>query len=88
MFTCVFKPLDMCLKAAYVLFIYKGLICVFFPQQKAFLTSALVIGALFFLCSLVLFLGVKEQQGESFRGGPIFKYTINKNILFFTWLKC
>ncbi|KAM7411429.1 hypothetical protein PAMA_021428 [Pampus argenteus] len=30
--------------------------------QKAFLTSSLVIGALFFLCSLVLFLGVKEQQ--------------------------
>ncbi|XP_047459242.1 sodium-dependent lysophosphatidylcholine symporter 1-B-like [Mugil cephalus] len=30
--------------------------------QKAFLTSALVIGALFFLCSLVLFLGVKEQR--------------------------
>uniref|UniRef100_A0A3B4VMR8 Major facilitator superfamily domain containing 2a-like 2 n=1 Tax=Seriola dumerili TaxID=41447 RepID=A0A3B4VMR8_SERDU len=33
--------------------------------QKAFLTSSLVMGALFFLCSLVLFLGVKEQQGES-----------------------
>ncbi|XP_040921956.1 sodium-dependent lysophosphatidylcholine symporter 1 [Toxotes jaculatrix] len=31
--------------------------------QKAFLTSALVMGALFFLCSLVLFLGVKEQRG-------------------------
>ncbi|XP_071333181.1 sodium-dependent lysophosphatidylcholine symporter 1-B-like [Trachinotus anak] len=30
--------------------------------QKAFLTSSLVIGAMFFLCSLVLFLGVKEQQ--------------------------
>ncbi|XP_038577745.1 sodium-dependent lysophosphatidylcholine symporter 1 [Micropterus salmoides] len=30
--------------------------------QKAFLTSALVMGALFFLCSLVLFLGVKEQK--------------------------
>ncbi|KAG7520471.1 hypothetical protein JOB18_030043 [Solea senegalensis] len=30
--------------------------------QKAFLTSGLVVGALFFLCSLVLFLGVKEQQ--------------------------
>ncbi|XP_042265402.1 sodium-dependent lysophosphatidylcholine symporter 1-B-like [Thunnus maccoyii] len=30
--------------------------------QTAFLTSALVIGALFFLCSLVLFLGVKEQR--------------------------
>ncbi|XP_059189048.1 sodium-dependent lysophosphatidylcholine symporter 1-B-like [Centropristis striata] len=30
--------------------------------QKAFLTSALVMGGLFFLCSLVLFLGVKEQQ--------------------------
>ncbi|KAM9350496.1 sodium-dependent lysophosphatidylcholine symporter 1-B-like [Symphorus nematophorus] len=29
--------------------------------QKAFLTSALVMGALFFLCSLVLFLGVTEQ---------------------------
>nr|XP_061839407.1 sodium-dependent lysophosphatidylcholine symporter 1-like [Nerophis lumbriciformis] len=35
------------------------------PQatQKAFLTSAMVIGGLFFICSLVLFLGVKEQQG-------------------------
>uniref|UniRef100_A0A8C4I6Y4 Major facilitator superfamily domain containing 2a-like 2 n=1 Tax=Dicentrarchus labrax TaxID=13489 RepID=A0A8C4I6Y4_DICLA len=30
--------------------------------QNAFLTSALVMGALFFLCSLVLFLGVQEQQ--------------------------
>ncbi|CAL8367241.1 unnamed protein product [Lota lota] len=30
--------------------------------RKAFLTSALVIGALFFICSLVLFLGVREQQ--------------------------
>ncbi|XP_026188951.1 sodium-dependent lysophosphatidylcholine symporter 1-B-like [Mastacembelus armatus] len=30
--------------------------------QKAFITSALVMGALFFLCSLVLFLGVKEQH--------------------------
>ncbi|XP_062283118.1 sodium-dependent lysophosphatidylcholine symporter 1-B-like [Scomber scombrus] len=30
--------------------------------QRAFLTSALVLGALFFLCSLVLFLGVKEQR--------------------------
>ncbi|XP_071756282.2 sodium-dependent lysophosphatidylcholine symporter 1-B-like [Centroberyx gerrardi] len=30
--------------------------------RKAFLTSALVMAALFFLCSLVLFLGVKEQQ--------------------------
>uniref|UniRef100_A0A3Q0RX39 Major facilitator superfamily domain containing 2a-like 2 n=1 Tax=Amphilophus citrinellus TaxID=61819 RepID=A0A3Q0RX39_AMPCI len=35
--------------------------------QKAFLTSALVLGALFFLCSLVLFLGVEEHQGESHR---------------------
>uniref|UniRef100_A0A3Q1EFJ5 Major facilitator superfamily domain containing 2a-like 2 n=1 Tax=Acanthochromis polyacanthus TaxID=80966 RepID=A0A3Q1EFJ5_9TELE len=31
-------------------------------SEKAFLTSALVMGALFFLCSLVLFLGVKEQR--------------------------
>uniref|UniRef100_A0AAQ6IK25 Major facilitator superfamily domain containing 2B n=1 Tax=Anabas testudineus TaxID=64144 RepID=A0AAQ6IK25_ANATE len=31
-------------------------------SQRAFLTSALVMGALFFLSSLVLFLGVKEQQ--------------------------
>ncbi|XP_028437886.1 sodium-dependent lysophosphatidylcholine symporter 1-B-like [Perca flavescens] len=30
--------------------------------KNAFLTSALVMGALFFLCSLVLFLGVKEQR--------------------------
>ncbi|XP_070695875.1 sodium-dependent lysophosphatidylcholine symporter 1-B-like [Pempheris klunzingeri] len=30
--------------------------------QKAFLTSALVMAALFFLCSLVLLLGVKEQR--------------------------
>ncbi|XP_041860160.1 sodium-dependent lysophosphatidylcholine symporter 1 [Melanotaenia boesemani] len=30
--------------------------------QKAFLTSALVMAALFFLCSLVLFFGVREQQ--------------------------
>uniref|UniRef100_A0A8C8CVG7 Uncharacterized protein n=1 Tax=Oncorhynchus tshawytscha TaxID=74940 RepID=A0A8C8CVG7_ONCTS len=31
-------------------------------QATAFLTSALVIGGLFFLCCTVLFLGVKEQQ--------------------------
>ncbi|KAK0133947.1 Sodium-dependent lysophosphatidylcholine symporter 1-B [Merluccius polli] len=31
--------------------------------RKAFLTSALVMAAVFFLCSLVLFLGVREQQG-------------------------
>uniref|UniRef100_A0A672ZH12 Zgc:171501 n=1 Tax=Sphaeramia orbicularis TaxID=375764 RepID=A0A672ZH12_9TELE len=37
-------------------------LCVFYPQQKAFLTSALVMGALFFLCSLIIFLGVKEQR--------------------------
>ncbi|XP_070824953.1 sodium-dependent lysophosphatidylcholine symporter 1-B-like [Chaetodon trifascialis] len=30
--------------------------------QKAFLTSALVMGAMFFLCGLVLFLGVTEQR--------------------------
>ncbi|XP_041654977.1 sodium-dependent lysophosphatidylcholine symporter 1 [Cheilinus undulatus] len=30
--------------------------------EKAFLTSALVMGALFFLSSMVLFLGVKEQR--------------------------
>uniref|UniRef100_A0A3Q3X4C7 Uncharacterized protein n=1 Tax=Mola mola TaxID=94237 RepID=A0A3Q3X4C7_MOLML len=31
-------------------------------SKKAFLTSALVVGSLFFLCSLVLFLGVTEQR--------------------------
>uniref|UniRef100_A0A8D3AQT5 Major facilitator superfamily domain containing 2a-like 2 n=1 Tax=Scophthalmus maximus TaxID=52904 RepID=A0A8D3AQT5_SCOMX len=30
--------------------------------RKAFQTSALVLGSLFFLCSLVVFFGVKEQQ--------------------------
>ncbi|KAM9785944.1 sodium-dependent lysophosphatidylcholine symporter 1-B-like [Neosynchiropus ocellatus] len=30
--------------------------------QKAFLTSALVIGGVFFICSLVLFLGVREHR--------------------------
>ncbi|XP_024149255.1 sodium-dependent lysophosphatidylcholine symporter 1 [Oryzias melastigma] len=30
--------------------------------QKAFLTSAVVMGAVFLLCSLVLFFGVKEQR--------------------------
>ncbi|XP_066500417.1 sodium-dependent lysophosphatidylcholine symporter 1-B-like [Hoplias malabaricus] len=30
--------------------------------REAFLTSALVLGALFFICSMVLFLGVKEQR--------------------------
>ena len=37
----------------------------FLPQRKAFLTSGLVVGALFFSCSLVLLFGVKEQPGES-----------------------
>uniref|UniRef100_A0A665TJV1 Zgc:171501 n=1 Tax=Echeneis naucrates TaxID=173247 RepID=A0A665TJV1_ECHNA len=50
LFMCVCVSLGLCL-------------CVIScPQQKAFLTSALVMGALFFLCSLALFLGVKEQQ--------------------------
>ncbi|XP_056130827.1 sodium-dependent lysophosphatidylcholine symporter 1-like, partial [Lampris incognitus] len=31
-------------------------------QRKAFLTSALVMAALFFLCTVLLFLGVKEQR--------------------------
>nr|XP_057906973.1 sodium-dependent lysophosphatidylcholine symporter 1-B-like isoform X3 [Doryrhamphus excisus] len=31
--------------------------------QKAFLISSMVIGGLFFISSIVLFLGVKEQQG-------------------------
>ncbi|XP_040007642.1 sodium-dependent lysophosphatidylcholine symporter 1 [Xiphias gladius] len=39
--------------------------------QKAFLTSALVMGALFFLCSLVLFLGVKEQQAPLCSGDKV-----------------
>ncbi|XP_074537910.1 sodium-dependent lysophosphatidylcholine symporter 1-B-like [Halichoeres trimaculatus] len=32
--------------------------------EKAFLTSALIMGALFYLSSLVLFLGVKEQRAH------------------------
>lgn len=52
--------------------------CAFCPQQKAFLTSAMVMGALFFLCSLILFLGVKEKQGESFRDSQC-SNTINKS---------
>lgn len=41
-----------------------------FPSQRgAFLTSAVAVGAVFFLCSLVLFLGVKEQKGEVPPGG-------------------
>ncbi|XP_054644241.1 sodium-dependent lysophosphatidylcholine symporter 1-B-like isoform X2 [Dunckerocampus dactyliophorus] len=32
--------------------------------QKAFLISSMVIGGLFFISSIVLFLGVKEQQGS------------------------
>ncbi|XP_053705701.1 sodium-dependent lysophosphatidylcholine symporter 1-B-like [Synchiropus splendidus] len=33
--------------------------------QKAFLTSALVIGGVFFFCSLVLFLGVREHRAPA-----------------------
>eukprot|EP00066_Takifugu_rubripes_P011817 XP_011601083.1 PREDICTED: sodium-dependent lysophosphatidylcholine symporter 1-like [Takifugu rubripes] len=33
-------------------------------QRRAFLTSAVAMGAVFFVCSLVLFLGVKEQKSE------------------------
>ncbi|XP_017551940.1 sodium-dependent lysophosphatidylcholine symporter 1 [Pygocentrus nattereri] len=33
--------------------------------RVAFMTSALVLGALFFLCCMLLFLGVKEQSGKS-----------------------
>ncbi|XP_056896621.1 sodium-dependent lysophosphatidylcholine symporter 1-B-like isoform X1 [Takifugu flavidus] len=32
--------------------------------RRAFLTSAVAMGAVFFVCSLVLFLGVKEQKSE------------------------
>uniref|UniRef100_A0A3Q2ZVI3 Major facilitator superfamily domain containing 2a-like 2 n=1 Tax=Kryptolebias marmoratus TaxID=37003 RepID=A0A3Q2ZVI3_KRYMA len=35
-------------------------------SQRTFLTSAAVTGALFFLCSLVLFFGVKEQTRPSY----------------------
>ncbi|KAG9270365.1 sodium-dependent lysophosphatidylcholine symporter 1-like [Astyanax mexicanus] len=35
--------------------------------REAFMMSALVLGALFFLCCMVLFLGVKEQSGCSDR---------------------
>ena len=38
---------------------------VFVHQREAFMTSALVLGALFFLCCMLLFLGVKEQSGKS-----------------------
>ncbi|XP_062854250.1 sodium-dependent lysophosphatidylcholine symporter 1-B-like, partial [Trichomycterus rosablanca] len=31
--------------------------------RSAFMTSALILGALYFLCCMVLFLGVKEQSG-------------------------
>lgn len=48
-------------------------------QKKAFLISALVMGALFFLCSLVVFLGVKEQQGESEMANGQYSNTINEN---------
>lgn len=40
-------------------------ICMFAHQREAFMTAALALGALFFLCCMVLFLGVKEQSGES-----------------------
>ncbi|KAM9342422.1 sodium-dependent lysophosphatidylcholine symporter 1-B-like [Pholidichthys leucotaenia] len=43
----------------------------FHETQKAFLTSALVIGGLFFLCSLVLFMGVKEQPGDFCSEGKV-----------------
>lgn len=33
-------------------------------QRAAFMTSALILGAVFFLCCMVLFLGVREQSGE------------------------
>ncbi|XP_072304757.1 sodium-dependent lysophosphatidylcholine symporter 1-B-like [Eucyclogobius newberryi] len=36
--------------------------------KRAFLTSALVIGAMFFLCSLIIFLGVKEQRSPDSPG--------------------
>ncbi|XP_062398038.1 sodium-dependent lysophosphatidylcholine symporter 1-like [Sardina pilchardus] len=32
--------------------------------RKAFMTSAVVLGSIYFLCSLTLFLGVKEQHGQ------------------------
>lgn len=37
---------------------------IFLAQHQAFLTSAVAMAAVFFLCSLVLFLGVKEQKCE------------------------
>ena len=46
--------------------------CVVILQRRAYLISALVIGALYFLCCLVLFLGVKEQLGKN---GSFLKYS-------------
>uniref|UniRef100_A0A3P9KSV8 Zgc:171501 n=1 Tax=Oryzias latipes TaxID=8090 RepID=A0A3P9KSV8_ORYLA len=50
------------------IFVCCTILCYIYPfscacdlQQKAFLTSALVMGAIFLLCSLVLFFGVREQ---------------------------
>lgn len=47
------------------MFLCESLMVIFLSQRKAFLTSAVAMGAMFFLCSLVLFLGVKEQKCES-----------------------
>lgn len=62
----IVTSLNTCLSPPYCCWEHNsGLSLYFCPQQQAFLTSALVTGALFFLCSLVLFLGVTEQQGGS-----------------------
>lgn len=39
--------------------------CVLLQQRKAYLIAALVLGVFYFLCCLVLFLGVKEQLGKN-----------------------
>lgn len=41
-------------------------VCSFSLQKEVYMIAAGVIGGVFLICTVVMFLGVKERDGESF----------------------
>lgn len=40
-------------------------VCSFSPQKEVYMIAAGVIGGVFVICTVVMFLGVKERDGEA-----------------------
>lgn len=41
-------------------------VCSLLPQKEVYMIAAGVIGGVFLICTVVMFLGVKERDGETF----------------------